>query len=69
MVKTDLTSSKVSLVFFKSLEVHSDCTPWTTKVLEVVMLRRTDKHNEKCKQETIISGLYKTFIHLGFICT
>jgi hypothetical protein len=48
----------------KSLEVCSDCTPRTTKVLKAVMLGMTDKHKEKNKQETIVSGLCETSIHL-----
>jgi hypothetical protein len=45
------------LLFSKSLEVCSNHALRTTKVLEVAMPSRTNKHKEKGKQETSISGL------------
>jgi hypothetical protein len=69
MVKIHLASTKLSFVFFQRLEVHSECTPRTTKVLEATMLDMAGKHKEKCKQETIIFGLCETSINLGSVCT
>jgi hypothetical protein len=69
MVKIHLTSSKVSLVFSKSLEVRGDYMPRTTKVLKAATLNRSDKHKEKSEQETIMSGLCEALIHLGSVVT
>jgi hypothetical protein len=57
MVSIHFTSSKVSFVFFKSLEVHSNCMSRTTKVLKVVVLDRADIHKEKSEQQMLISGI------------
>jgi hypothetical protein len=38
-------------------------------ILKATMLSRTDQHKEKSEQETIMSGLHGTFIHLGLIFT
>jgi hypothetical protein len=59
MVKIGLAISNVSFVFSKSLEVHDDCTPGTTKVLNAAMFGGTNKHKEKSAQETTMSGLCK----------
>jgi hypothetical protein len=65
MAKIHLASSKVPFVFFsKNLEVRGDCTSRSTKVLKAATFGRTDKHKEKSKQETTISRLCETFIHL-----
>jgi hypothetical protein len=55
--------------FSKSLEVHGDYTPRTTKVLKAATLGRTDEHKEKSEQETIIFVLCETLIHLGSVAT
>jgi hypothetical protein len=67
MVKIHPASSKVLLVFPKSLQVHNDYMPRTTKVLKATMLGRTDKRKEKSEKETIMSGLCETFIHQGSV--
>jgi hypothetical protein len=46
-VKIPLASTKVSLAFSKSLEVHNNYTPRTTKVLKAATFGRTDKHKGK----------------------
>jgi predicted glycosyltransferase len=55
-------------LLFKSLEVHNNYTPRTTKVLKATTLGRTDKH-EKSEQETIMFGFCKMIIHLSSIDT
>jgi hypothetical protein len=69
MVKIHHASSKVSVVFSKSLEFCNDYIPRTTKVLKAAMLSRTNKHKEKNEQETIMSRLCEAFIHQGFVVT
>jgi hypothetical protein len=64
-LKSTSHRQKFCLFSFKSLDVYNDCTPRTIKVLKAAKLGRTDKHKDKSKQEAIISGLYRTFIHLG----
>jgi hypothetical protein len=68
-VKIHLASSKVSLNFFKSLEVANNYTPRITKVPKDATLGRTDKHKEKHEQKTIIFGFCETFIHSNSIAT
>jgi hypothetical protein len=64
MIKIHLISPKVSLAFPKSLEVCSDCTLRTTKVLKAATFDRIDKHKEKSEQDMIIFGLCEALIHL-----
>jgi hypothetical protein len=68
-VKIHLASSKVSLNFFKSLEVHNNYTPRTTKGLKFATLSRTDKYKRKSEQKMIIFGFCETFIHSNSIAT
>jgi hypothetical protein len=67
MIKIHLVSTKALLAFPKSLKVHSDYMPRTTKILKAAMLDRTDKHKDKSEQEMTMFGLCETFIHLGSI--
>jgi hypothetical protein len=72
MVSTLAQCQKFCLFLFlfsKSLVVHNNRAPRTTKVSNPAKLGRTDKHKGKGKQEAIISRRCETFIYLGSLLT